>query len=166
MTPNRPVIATASVEAKRSFSKEMNKLRRNQQILTILILLFVCMSFWIIVSLFSSQRSSKISPEINQMAKPLTPTLDSTVLDTLDAKVSYTDEELADFPIFILVRDNQTQEERIVPLGSAVLPVNTVQPTQTEQTGSALQNQLTTPTPQPVSTPEPTPEAAPVETTP
>lgn len=147
---NQPLITSPSIEAKRTFSKEVSKLRRNQQILTILVLLLVSMAFWIIVSLFSSQRSTKISADINTLAAPLTPTLDTSVLDTLDSKVTYTTEELADFPIFVIVNDTQTQEERIVPIGTAVLPISeTATPARPATTSSQLQQVLSTPVPTP-----------------
>lgn len=150
---NQTLITSASVEAKRSFSKEINKLRRNQQILTILVLLLVSMAFWIIVRLFSSQRTSKISPDINKLAEPLVPTLDTTVLDTLDSKVTYTTEELSDFPIMVIVTDPQNQDERIVPIGTAVLPSSrTTAPARPATTSSQLQQVLSTPVPTPNST--------------
>lgn len=150
---NQPLITSASIEAKRTFSKEITKLRRNQQILTILVLLLVSMAFWIIVSLFSSQRSTKISPDINKLAEPLVPTLDTSVLDTIDSKVTYTTEELADFPIMVIVNDTQTQEERIVPIGTAVLPsTRTTSPARPATTSSQLQQVLSTPAPTPNTT--------------
>ncbi|PIR61563.1 MAG: hypothetical protein COY81_03335 [Candidatus Pacebacteria bacterium CG_4_10_14_0_8_um_filter_43_12] len=110
------VIMTPSVEAKRTFSKEMNHLKANQQILTILVLLFISMIFWIIVSLFSSQTSSKISPDIKKLAKPLTPTLSVEALDTLESKQAISDQDLASFPIFVIQTDSTTQTQRIVEL--------------------------------------------------
>jgi hypothetical protein len=111
------------------------------------------MAFWISVSLFSSQRSTKISPDVNKLAEPLVPTLDTSVLDTIDSKVTYTTEELADFPIMVIVNDTQTQEERIVPIGTAVLPsTRTTSPARPATTSSQLQQVLSTPAPTPNST--------------
>lgn len=138
-------ITAPSVSSKRSFSKEMNRLKTNQQILTILVLLFICMIFWIIVSLFSSQNSTKISPEISQMAKPFNPTLDASVLDTLDSKRVLSEEELADFPIFVIQRDPTDQTETIVELG-------TRQPATTTTTTTPPTTSTTTPATTPVET--------------
>lgn len=138
-------ITAPSVASKRSFSKEVNRLKANQQLLTILVLLFICMIFWIIVSLFSSQNSTKISPEVQQMAKPFNPTLDATVLDTLDGKRLLTDEELSSFPIFIIQRNLTDQTETIVELN----------------TGRSIENSPVT-TPPTTSTTQPT--TTPVET--
>lgn len=135
-------ITSPSVANKRSFSKEVSRLKTNQQLLTILVLLFICMILWIIISLFSSQNSTKITPEILEMAKPFNPTLDSSVLDTLDTKKVLTDEELTNFPIYVIQRDPLDQSERIVELGTST-PSTTPAPTQ--QT-------TTTPSPTPVST--------------
>lgn len=149
MIGNDKIISSPSVEAKRNFSRELNKLRRSQQILTILVLLFVVMSFWIVVSLFSSQKSSKISPEVQKLAKPLTPTLDDTILDTITAKRAFTPEELANFEIFVTITDTATQTERVVPIGTAVLPSNGSAASQgsTATSSSQLQNVITTPAP-------------------
>lgn len=126
-------ITTPSLEAKRTFSKEMNRLRTNQQLLTILVLLFICLIFWIIVSLFSSQTSSKISPDIKEMAKPFNPTLSTQVLDTLESKRVFSEEELANFPIYVIERDPLDQTERIVELGTPSTPVATPGPVATPQ---------------------------------
>lgn len=125
-------ITAPSIAAKRSFSKELSHLKTNQQLLTILILLFICMVFWIIISLFSSQTSTKITPEITEMAKPFNPTLSVEVLDTLENKKNFSDQELSNFPIYIIQKDVVTQTESIVELGSGQTvnsPQATVQPT-------------------------------------
>lgn len=119
-------ITTPSIESKRSFSKEISRIKNKQQMLTILILLFICLLFWIIVSLFSSQNSSKISPNVQEMARPFNPTLSTEVLDTLETKKVFSEEELSDFPIFIIREDPQTQAETIVELGK---PSIVIQPT-------------------------------------
>lgn len=129
-------ITTPSVASQRSFSKELTKLRTNQQILTILVLLFICMVFWIIVSLFSSQTSTKVTPEMTQKAEPLNPTLSTQVLDTLESKKVFTDEELSNFPIYVIQKSTTDQIERIVELKSgqaAPTTSNTPQPTATPQ---------------------------------
>jgi hypothetical protein len=109
-------ITTPSVAAKRSFSKEVARIKTSQQLLTILILLFICMIFWIIVSLFSSQTNTKITPEVLEMAKPFNPTLSTEVLDSIEQRTVITDEELVDFPIKVIQKDLVTQEETIVDL--------------------------------------------------
>ncbi len=133
MTANNQPIAT-SIGEKRDIVGEISKLRRSQQVLTMLVLLFVAVIFWIIVSVFSSQRHSKISPEVQKMAQPLSPAIDDSVFDKLEEKRVFSEEELADFPIMIQV-DMGKGEKKIVPLGT----------------------DLATPTPRPVSTATPRP---------
>lgn len=146
-------ISSPSVEAQRSFSKELSKLRRNQQILTILVLLFVTMAVWILVSLASSQRTSKITPEVKQMALPLTPTLDTTAIDKLESKVTYTEEELSTFPINVIYTDPRSQQETVVPLGTTVV----LQPSPTPRVAtSSSQLQQVIATPRPTPTPDQT----------
>lgn len=138
-------IATPSVAAKRSFSKELNMLKANQQLLTILVLLFICMVFWIIIALLSSQTRTKITPELLEMAKPFNPTLNTEVLDSLESKQVFTEEELANFPIFIIQKSETDQTETIVELGTGtpattpaptVAPVTTPNPTPPAETGN------------------------------
>lgn len=131
-------ITSPSVASQRSFSRELNKLRTSQQILTILVLLFICMVFWIIVSLFSSQNSSKITPDMTEKAAQFSPTLSTQVMDGLQNKRVFTDEELSNFPIYVIQKDTNDQTERIVELKSG-------QPAPG-----------TTTTQQPVATPSPT----------
>ena len=125
--------STISIGTKRSFVGEISKLRRNQQVLTGLVLLFVVVIFWIIVSLFSSQRDSKISPELQKLATPLNPAINDTVFTGLEDKRVFSEEELADFPIMIQV-DMGKGEKKVVPLGTSAA----------------------TPTPRPITTPTPT----------
>ena len=125
---------TASIGDKRNVGGEITKLRRNQHVLTILVLLLVVVIFWIIMSVFSSQRSSKILPEVKKMAQSLSPVIDDSVFEKLEEKRVFSAEELADFPIMIQV-DLGKGEKKIVPIGT----------------------NLATPTPKPTATPTPVP---------
>lgn len=137
---------TISLANKQAATTQLQKIRSSQTALSIFILLLVGVLLWIIVTVFSSNRDSQISAEAQQLATPLNPNLDVSVLDTLDAKTMYSDNQLSDFPIYVIVRDNQTQTEQVVPLGTQLAPT---QPT------------ITTP-----SEPVPTPTTAPAATQP
>lgn len=71
---------------------------------------------WVGFSLFHSQRTSSISPELTKLALPLTPTINQAVLESLEAKQTYTDQELSGFTIYKTVRLSDSRTEAIVPL--------------------------------------------------
>jgi len=99
-----------------TIKKDIKKLKQNKLFLTILILLFVSMLFWIIVSLIGSQNTEKISTELTLISKPLTPVIDTEIFDTLEQKRVYSQDELSGFTIYkvIVSRDGRTQA--VVPI--------------------------------------------------
>lgn len=114
-TPPRP---TLSVANKRSAASQLDKIRGSQTILSIFILLLVAVLLWIVVSIFSSHRTTQISSDTSELAKPLSPNLSTEVLDVLDSKRAFTERELRDFPIYVIMRDSQSQAEQVILLGS------------------------------------------------
>ena len=86
-------------------------LQRSQQrkeLLVIFLFLFVIAVFWISLGIFSSQKRTAISAQQRQLAQPLSPALDESVIVNLENKTVYSQSELADFPIFA-VTDSQGQ---------------------------------------------------------
>jgi hypothetical protein len=98
------------------FKKELNKLRKNHVILAALILLLVCVVVWTGVSLASSQQKTQITPKLLKQSQPLTPTLNQSALEGLELKRSYSDEELADFPIYLLTSSEDGRQEVVTTL--------------------------------------------------
>ncbi len=140
--------------------RDIKKLQQNKQFLTILILLFIALLFWITVSLISSQTTEKISPELQKLAKPLTPVIDTKVFEKISAKRQYSKEELSGFTIFKVLVSKDGRTERIVPLEVTADELDQEQNTKQSTTRSLLQeeNQVqseptTQPTTQPVSQP-------------
>lgn len=91
-------------------------MRKDKQFLAILILLFVGLLFWVLVSLITSQTSEKISPELNQLAAPLTPVIDTSTLDLIEEKRVYSPQELSQFTIYKILTTRDGRSQRIVPL--------------------------------------------------
>jgi hypothetical protein len=116
-------ITTPAAATKKLISQEFAILKQKKQSLTIMILLMICVFGWVIVSVFSSQKESKVDPTLTVLAKPLTPVLDTEVFNTLQGKRSFTDEELASFPIYRIVVDPKTQTETIISIDEPV-PTN------------------------------------------
>lgn len=139
--------------------------------LAILVLLFVCVVFWMGGTLFSSQRDTKIDPELTRLAKPLSPTLDVTVIEQIEEKRQYTEDELANFTIYKIVLTKSTREERVVSIDT---DVESLEETDEEQSGGTTEEQsggtTTSPfeallnpgsTATPSASPTPTPAASP-----
>ncbi|MCB9813386.1 MAG: hypothetical protein H6772_03190 [Pseudomonadales bacterium] len=130
----------------KDIKKDFQQLKTNKQFLVILILLFVSAFFWIVISLISSQTNDEVSSELTLLAKPLVPNINKEVLSEIQAKYSYSDEELSSFVIYkiLVTRDGKT--ERVVPLDVSIDdidPKNTVVSTpKPPGFGSLLQSEV------------------------
>ncbi len=90
--------------------------RTRNFILIVLSLLFVCVIFWILISLISSQKTSKVPETSIKLAEPLNPVLDTSKLDALDSKIYYAPEELQSFPVNIIETDEKTRAKRVIQI--------------------------------------------------
>lgn len=68
--------------------KSLNQLARRQQLLYLMMFTFATILVWVAISLFSSQKKTQISPELQALAKPLNPTLNRSILDRIGTKRS------------------------------------------------------------------------------
>jgi hypothetical protein len=89
-----------------SLADQLKNLQQRKDLLVIFLLFFVIVIFWITIGLLTSQQRSGISSTQRQLAQPLSPNLDASVIDDLEQKNSYSPAELAEFPIFV-VEENQ-----------------------------------------------------------
>lgn len=92
--------------------KRILNLQRNQHILYIGVFSVVAAIIWVGTSLFQSQHSSGIDPELQKLAEPLNPNINSFAVDRLEQRRSFSQEELADFPIYKLELE-QEQADRV-----------------------------------------------------
>lgn len=99
-----------------SFSKDLKRLQQNQQFLTIVVLLFVCMIFWLVISLFSTTQEKQTDAMLIQLAKPLNPTIDRDTFSLLEERQSYSKQELESFPIYKFAKIDRSTEQIIVPI--------------------------------------------------
>ena len=150
-----------------TIKQDIKKLKQNKLFLTIFILLFVSMLFWIIVSLVSSQSTEKISSELTLIAKPLTPVIDTDVFTQIEEKRIYSEDELSSFTIYkvIVSRDGRTQT--VVPIEVTIDDLepkedqNSRQPTRSllndavtqEEEERSEPTQIEEPTPEPTNPP-------------
>ncbi len=109
--------------------QEIASLRHNQYFLAILVLLFVSIIVWTSVSIFTSQKETKISPKLQQLAKPLTPNLKIEVINELENKHVYSEEELSAFPIYKIIVSQDGRQKRVVTIDTDETTVDGFQPT-------------------------------------
>ena len=108
--------------------QEIAGLRHNQYFLAILVLLFVSIIVWTSVSIVTSQKDTKVSPKLLQLAKPLSPSLKGEVIDQLEAKLTYSDEELAQFPIYKILVSQDGRQKKVVTIDTVEEEVENFQP--------------------------------------
>ena len=89
------------------FAKQLEKIKHKKKLLVILIFALVSVLVWIIVSIFSAQTKMGISPALTAMAQPLTPTLKGAVLETIEQKKHYPENQLEAFPIFAVIENEE-----------------------------------------------------------
>jgi len=88
--------------------------RTRNFVLIVLSLLFVCIIFWILITIFSAQSSSKVPPSTLELAAPLNPVLDNSKLDRIESKRYYSPEELQSFPINAVEQDEKLKTSRVI----------------------------------------------------
>lgn len=101
------------------FQSQFKKLQQRKELLVIGLFLFVIIIFWIALSIFSSQQLTGLTAQQQQLAIPLTPTLDTSVIEALEQKKMYDQSELGDFPIFAV--SNQLPAGKTAPASSEVV---------------------------------------------
>lgn len=90
--------------------QELNRLRRQKNILWVGISFLVAVLIWTGLSIFTSQRKVKLDQDLTELAKPIIPRLDSEVLSVIETKRAFSDEELSYFPIYVyLVTENNRE---------------------------------------------------------
>ncbi|OGJ37553.1 MAG: hypothetical protein A2383_00850 [Candidatus Pacebacteria bacterium RIFOXYB1_FULL_39_46] len=85
-----------------NLNDQLKKLQQRKDLLIIFLLFFVISIFWIAIDVLSSQQKTGISAEQRQLAKPLSPSLDSQVIEDLEQKIIYSESELRNFPIYVI----------------------------------------------------------------
>lgn len=117
----------------KSFIQQLNKLRRDKKFLWLGVLSFVLVTFWILLSIFATTKTSSISPELQTLAKSFVPRLESKVFDDILLKRPFSQEELANFPIYILNKKDIEGEVKLIDITKANLDVTDESLTSEEQ---------------------------------
>lgn len=148
---------------KNPFVQELERIKQSQQLLIIFLLLFILVFFWTIVSIFSVKNQERVSAELKTLAAPLSPNIDLETLDTIERKVTYSDAELADFPIYRILISRDGRSKFVVPIDVTLDDIDPEQRpaprTESEPTSSPQPSASPTPTqtPQPSESPQTSP---------
>lgn len=89
---------------------------RSNTLLIFISLVCIGTIVWIFVSIYASQNASALPPDVNEAATPLDPNLNTAILDKLDTKNIYSQEELDSFPIYIIKTDRFTRAQSVMLL--------------------------------------------------
>lgn len=92
------------------FEKQLANLRQRQEILAILIFSLVAIMIWVAVDLFSSQQRTAISAELQKLARPLNPIIQTQIIDELEQKRHYGENDLLSFPIYRVLSAKERDE--------------------------------------------------------
>lgn len=117
-------ITSPAAETKRALDTYFGRLKHKRQLLTIMVLLLVSLVFWAILTLITSQKTTKVDTELTQLAKPINPVLKTEILDTLEDRRSFSESELQNFTIYRIVVDPVTQQERVMDINDELPEVS------------------------------------------
>ena len=109
----------------------LSQLKQKQTIVRILVFSLVTVMIWVGFSLFRSQRKTVISPDLQQLALPLNPNLDLETVSRIEQKRSFQPDELSNFPVYRLVRDQSGKEQLVTTQERQRLPLDTPEPSPT-----------------------------------
>lgn len=98
--------------------KKLTGLKVKQQALYVMIFSFVTVTIWIGGSLLSSQKRTGIPPDMLELAKPLNPSINVTLLNEIEARQNYSDEELKFFQVYKIIKSKDGRIQQIVPIES------------------------------------------------
>jgi hypothetical protein len=96
------------------FKQQLNKLKTQRKLLIAIIFALVAVVVWIGVSIIASQQKLGVTPEMKQLAQPLTPNLNEKVLVRIKNKRVFTSEQLKNFSIFGLVENEDGTDYSLV----------------------------------------------------
>jgi len=96
--------------------KQLNRLRHQKNLLWLGILLFVLVILWILLSIFTSSRTSTIAPELMELAKPFIPRLESSIFADIQGQRTYAQGEIGFFPIYVIDKDNLEADLKFVDI--------------------------------------------------
>jgi len=93
---------------------QLSQLQKRQTLLKIFIFTLVTVIIWVGLTLFRTQQETGIRPELITKSEALNPNINIEVVDQLEQKRQYTDQELSDFPIYTIFTTKSGEEQLVV----------------------------------------------------
>lgn len=103
----------------------LQSLQQKQLFLQLLIFSFATVLVWVGASLFLSQQHTGISAELQQLAKPLNPNIDIQVIDQIQQKQTFSQQDLQNFTVLRLIH-NTNGTDTIVTTAQVASPSSNV----------------------------------------
>lgn len=97
-------------------NRNLSSLYQRQRLLQIGLFSLVTVAVWVGLSLFQSQQKTSISAQLRQLALPLTPSINTSVLDEIRSKRSFSASELQNFPIYRYEVSEDGRSQTLVPI--------------------------------------------------
>jgi len=104
--------------------KKLSSLKIKQQALYVMIFSFVTVVVWISGSLFKSQRKTGIAPDLLELATPLSPTINVGLIDRIEESQNYSDQVLANFQIYRIIKSKDGRIQQVVPIESDLIEIS------------------------------------------
>jgi hypothetical protein len=82
-----------------------------------LVFTFVTVLVWVATSLLISQKKTGIDKELLNLSKPLIPNINEEIISEIESKKSYAQQELSNFPIYVVVKSLDGREQKVTTLG-------------------------------------------------
>lgn len=93
---------------------QLSQLQKRQTLLRIFIFTLVTVIIWVGLTLFRTQQETGIRPELITKSEALNPNINIEVVNQLEQKRQYTDQELSDFPIYTIFTTKSGEEQLVV----------------------------------------------------
>ena len=84
-------------------TEQLVELKKEKTLFLMLVFALVAVIVWIVVGILATRKEEIIGAELRELAQPLVPTLDRSVLEGLSEKDYFSAEDLANFSIFALI---------------------------------------------------------------
>lgn len=144
--------------ASQGYKDLIQQLKLREDILRILVFTLFTVFCWVGFSIFQSQQKTKIPAETQRHAIPLNPNLNTTLIDEIEARKMFSEQELESFPILTKVTNSEgvevittlgDQTALVLSEGASATTAATPTPTPASTSATPDEEDLVTQTPPP-----------------
>ena len=97
-------------------TEQLVELKKEKTLFLMLVFALVAVIVWIVVGILATRKEEIIGAELRELAQPLVPTLDRSVLEGLSEKDYFSAEDLANFSIFALIELDGISDKHLVDI--------------------------------------------------